>query len=456
MIPAILLLNPPPNKYTDPSDYRAYSPSVGLGYIAASLLKEGFKPICVDAKYEGLTFLSFEEKIKKLNFIDIVGITSMTHNIEDAHEAAIVIKKHYPKALVVIGGCHSTALPEQTLKEFYNFDIAVIGEGEYTFVNLVKYSAGEEEIHNIKGIVFRNDSKIIRADQGDVINDLDKLPYPAWNMFDKVPTEFQIMTSRGCPYNCNFCMRVLGNKMRYRTVENIIGELKQLVDKYGNIQVGFPDETLTIDRRRSVKFFNKIIEEGLAEKISWGASARVDTVDEELISLMKESGCRLLGFGVESGNDEILNNTGKGITKDQAIEAIRLAKKYKIKTNAFFIFGHPNESLKTIKDTIKFAIKLNPTFPAFGMMIPYPGTKIRELALNKQCGYSNVSNSWKEYNKNLGNPLFFSAISKKQLIRLQLTAYLFFFICNFRFIELFKIFLINFKTIFARLIQRFL
>jgi len=446
----IVLINPPRFQPVDPYDFPEY-PCISLAYLAACIQEV---VICIDAKYDRINFEQLEKRIKNIDSIDIVGITSMTHSIFDAHYAVKIVKKHHPNAKAIIGGCHVTACPKQTLQTYNLFDIAVISEGEITFPEIVSALKNNHDIQGIKGICYRKDNNVILTQPRPFIKDIDKIPEPAWHLFSKINKTLPVLTTRGCPYKCNFCMRVLGNIVRFRSPTHVINELKNLINKYGVKKIYFQDETFTINKNRLTTILNMMIEEKLNDKIEWWVQTRVDSVDIEILYLMKKAGCVDIGFGIESGNTIILNNSGKNITKQQAIQAVNNAKKVGLNVYTYFIFGHPNETISQIKDTIRFASKLNAYSAVFGMMVPYPGTKIREIALNGKGGYVSISDNWNDYGKNVGHPLELKNIPKKTLIRFQLLAYCYFYLTNFRIVDFLKLFLSNTKTILS-ILSRF-
>lgn len=444
----VLLVNPPAGKVSGPYDTPDF-PSLGIASLGAVLQDENIHVVCIDAKYERLNFARFEEKIKQIGQIDIVGVTSMTPNIVDAHNSVEIVKKYHPQACAVVGGCHVTALPEKTLEEFPTFDVGVVGEGEKTFPELVKALRENRNPGDVKGIVYRDAGVVKTTGPRELVGDLDSLPFPAWRLFRLSPGRLPVITARGCPFNCNFCMRVLGSKVRFRSPENAIAELKYLTDEFGVTEVAFIDETFTLNRKRLEKLLRMMLEEKLHNKINWSVQTHVNAVDFDILSLMKQAGCVRVGFGVESGNAEILRECGKGITLRQAEVAVKAAKNAGLKVNAFFIIGHPNENDRTVRDTVRFAAKLNPDFAAFGIMVPYPGTRIRDLALQGKGGYTSVSSNWEDYRKNAGRPMEMRAFSGRKLVKLQVKAYLLFYLLNWRFCDLMKLFIQNWRTVFS-------
>ena len=443
----VLLVNPPASKVLGPYDAPDY-PALGIASLAAVLQDESIHVVCIDAKYERLDFARFEERIEQIGDIDIVGVTSMTPNIIDAGNAVEVVRKHHPDICAVIGGAHVTALPEQTLQEFPAFDIGVVGEGEKTFPELVKVIRENGSLGDVKGIVYRDASAVKATAPRESVEDLDSLPFPAWRLFSLSSGIMPVLTARGCPFNCNFCMRPLDPKVRFRSVESIIAELKYLIEEFGATLIAFADETFAMNRKRVERLLRMMLAEKLHEKITWTVQTHVSTVDFEILSLMKQAGCVRVALGIESGNAEILSKCGKRITLEQAETAVKAAKRAGLKVNGFFILGHPNENRRTVRDTMKFAAKLNPDFAAFGIMVPYPGTKIREIALRGEGGYTRVSSNWEDYRKNAGHAMEMEEFSARQLVKLQMKAYLLFYLRTLRLYDLTKLFFQNWKIVF--------
>ena len=427
----ISLINPPPLKRIERGDMADY-PHLGLGYMAAYLKSKGCEVQIIDGKFERIDFQDVKQRLS-LWQPDIVGITAMTHEIKRAVQVAEMVKEIFPEVTTVVGGPHATALPAQTLIEFPSFDVAVFGEGEYTLFELVSAIGSGRSLENVKGIAYRVANRIQTNEPRGLINNLDELPFPAWELYPG-SNVYPVITVRGCPFSCNFCMRVLGSKLRKRTPVNVINELKSLVDTYGARFIHFMDETFTIDQRQLNELLAMMLENGLHESVAWDAQTRADVADGDLLQRMKDANCKWIGFGIESGNARVLKAAGKGITLNQASQAVKAAKKAGLKTDGFFIFGHPFETAKTVWDTINFATRLNTTRVTFGIMVPYPGTQIYELARKGEGGYRLISQNWQDFNKNIGNSLELTGLSRKQMERAQILGYLKFYLFNLRFI----------------------
>ncbi|MFW6286747.1 MAG: B12-binding domain-containing radical SAM protein, partial [Candidatus Sumerlaeota bacterium] len=269
------------------------------------------------------------------------------------------------------------------------------------------------------------------------MQNLDDLPMPAWDLYGPADV-YQIYGSRGCPFQCIFCMRVLGEKVRYRSPENVADEFQMIVDKYQPEEIDFSDETFTMGKKRVFALCDELEKRGLHKRVRWFANARVNVVDEEMLRRMKEAGCFRIGFGIESGNQKILDLAHKGTTIEQIEKAVTAAKRAGLEQEAFYILGFPGETRQTVKDTIRMAARLNTTTAAFGIMVPYPGTKVAEMAAKNEGGYRLLSRDWSDYDKHLGNALELENLTRKELERLQARAYLWFYLRNFRILDLSK------------------
>lgn len=417
----VVLTNPPTEASKERQFARTREPRLGLAYLAAYLERQGVQTEVIDAKFEGLSFSQVVDRGKKQT-PDLVGITAFTPDIVDAARLATDLKRELPHTPVVIGGAHATALPVQTMEQFHCFDFLIYGEGEITLNELVLALSGKKAMEDVRGLVFRS-KEIKQNEPRPLITNLDELPFPAWHLFPPL-RQYPVLSSRGCPFKCVFCSRVLGNKLRLRSAQNIIDELQSIYDNYHPERISFHDDTFGINHRHTYELLDLIIKSGLSKKVKFDVTTRVDTVNYELLKKLKEAGFTAVGLGIESGNQQILNNIGKGITLEQSEKAAAAAKKAGVHTNAFFILGHPNETRETIRDTIKFAAKLDTTRVNFGIMVPYPGTEVARLAEKGEGNYRLLSNNWADYGKQVGAALEMRDISRRELERLQLRGYI--------------------------------
>jgi len=443
----IILINPPPLARREQHDTLNH-PHLGLAYLSAYLRQNNFNCKPIDAKFERMNIKNLTQSLKKYQPI-LVGVTAMTHEIGQAAHVAKLAKELFPEAKTVLGGAHATALPKETLLQFPEFDMIVVGEGEITLLELVKTLSRGGELSQVAGLVFRSSSGTININiHREFIENLDSLPFPAWDLFPPSKT-YSLITQRGCPFHCKFCMRVSGNIVRKRSPENILGEFKLDVNQLGANNILVEDESFGVDKKQSYILLNSLIETGLNKKMAWVTQTRVDLVNAEFFQKLKDAGCTWVGFGVESGNEKILKEIGKGITLKKARESISLAKKIGLQTGSYFILGHPYETRQTAWDTINFAAKLNTTTVAFGIMVPYPGTEIREMALRGEGGYRIISSNWADFNKTIGSSLELKTLPRKELEKLQLMGYLLFYLKNWRLWDFLKLFLGERRVVFA-------
>ncbi len=432
----LVLIHPPAKTVVEKKDIPNYQ-HIGLGYLASYLENAGIEVKVIDAKLERLPL----EKVVEMTLLeepDVIGITAMTHEINRANETAISIKKYIDNALFIIGGVHVTALPRETLSAYNVFDIGIMGEAERKLQKLVEaMSQGKRDFSDIDGIVYRNGTSIMLNKEENWIQDLDSLPFPAWHHFPKA-TVYRIITSRGCPFPCIFCMRASGKTQRVRSPENVVREIEYVINERKPEKILFSDETFTLNKNHVNKICDLLIEKNLHKKIKWVSTTRVDVVSLELLGKMKSAGCCGIEFGVESGNEKVLRTIRKNIHMDQARKAIYFAKKVGLHTEAAFILGHPNETIDTAYDTINFAAQLNPDILQIGIMVPYPGTEVAKMAERGEGGYKILSNDWSDYNKQLGNALELDSLSRADLEKLQLIGYLKLFVFNRRLLGLLK------------------
>ena len=369
-------------------------PPLGLGYIASYLEQNNISVEIVDC-----TFLTQKQALKRI--IDskpkIIGIQSMYSMRYKSLEIAQLLKDHCE--LLVAGGALPTTQPDDFLNDF---NVVVIGEGEQTMLELVNQIENRGVLSQIKGIAYKDKDtgQIKRTAPRGLIEDLDELPPPSRDLFDNYSYKkyysgkfgyktTAIMTSRGCPFACDFCSKpVFGDEFRARSASKVVDEVEEVIS-LGYNRIWFADDCFTLNRLRLVEVCDEIIKRGL--KIGWECLSRVDTLDAHTADKMKQAGCVRMFFGIESGNDSILRIMKKQITTKQAYIATQLCKKKGIKAGAFFILGYPGENDKTILETVKFASSLPLDYLSFTLPYPIPGTPLFERLRGEL-----VSEEWEE------------------------------------------------------------
>ncbi len=359
---------------------------LGLAYLAANLPEHDVK--IIDCLTENFNLAELERKIR-LYGPDVVGLTATTPAIYNAYEVARMVKRILPDCKVVIGGPHVTFTAGGTLRECEGIDIVVRGESELTLHQLIQAWDKGLPINKIAGLTFRSNGVITQTPDRPFIQNLDTLPFPAWEKLPMEKYKFNgkrfgmIMTSRGCPFDCIFCSssQLCGKIWRARNPENIVAELKLLHDEVGIREIEFMDDTFTLNNDRAERICDKIIKEGL--DISWTCSSRVNTINRKLAKKLNAAGCHTVYFGIESGSQKILNRVGKGISLEQSRKAVKIARGAGLNSLGSFILGLPGETERTIKNTIRFAKGLGLTLAQFTTATPYPGTKLYYWAKRK-------------------------------------------------------------------------
>ncbi|HVP55925.1 MAG TPA: radical SAM protein [Candidatus Eisenbacteria bacterium] len=434
----ITLLHPATGSHLQ--THRSGNGHLGLGYIAAVLLQKQHEVRILDAKNSLVNDDVLRRHVSDFT-PQLFGVTAMTHEVHAAAHACSVVKSASPATWTVVGGPHATALPERTLEEFPSVDITVAGEGELTMTELAdahRQGRPLEQLGDIAGIAFRDGSRVVRNRARPWIDNLDNMPFPAWELFPKV--WWPVMASRGCPFGCVFCQRVLGRRVRMRSVENVLAEFDALEERLGQRDTWFQDETFGINKRWADEFLGKLSARNQRRGYvwTWGGNSRANLANVETYRRMKASGCNSVSFGVESGDEEILKRICKGITPRMAIDAVAAAQKAGLKAATFFILGHPGETWRTALKTVHLAARCRANSIAVGVMVPYPGTEVWRMAQAGEFGYQLLTEDWRMYDKYFGNALAVKGLSHRQLEFLQSLAYLWYYIYNRKFRELLR------------------
>jgi len=392
---SIFLANAPyslDERYGKLAPMGATLPHLGLLMLGAVLREAGHRVRIVDASALGRDYQYVLEEIKRFR-PDVIALTAVTPSIIKTVSLAEKIKGAWPSLPIVIGGPHFTAVPEQTLLDYPVFDFGGIGEGENTLKELVEALSGDRSALEVPGVVFRKNGEVILGAQRPVIEDLDSLPFPAWDLLDGFPGLYHpalfkykklpsthVVSARGCPNKCIFCdTSVFSRRIRFHSAEYVLDMIGYLVNRFGVREIVFEDDQFLIRKERVAK----ICEGFLRAKwsISWCCSGRVNSVNDlELLKLMKRSGCWQISYGIESGNQEILNFAKKGITITQIEKAVRLTHKAGILSKGYFILGLPPETQESILNTIDFAKHLPLNDMSAFILTPFPGSQMYDIA----------------------------------------------------------------------------
>jgi radical SAM superfamily enzyme YgiQ (UPF0313 family) len=385
MRPHITLVNPP---YPQGAHQHPPFTPLGLGYLAAVLLKNNFEVDVIDCQALGISYGEFRSELIKRE-PDIVGMTSTTLTYKSALRLAEIVKEIHPKCLTVLGGCHVTFWDDKALQECPSLEVVVRKEGENTMLDLLDKLERSKDFHDVLGITYRKGEKVVRNPDRPHIEDLDSLPFPAHHLWpiDRLrkygKVIFPVMTSRGCTFWCEFCtaVRMFGRRYRIRSPKNVVDELEYLQRKFGAEQFTFYDDTFTVNQARTAEICGEIINRKL--KIEWDCETRVDMVTKELLQKMKEAGCFAVWYGLESGSPQILKNMKKGISLAQVMRAFNWTKDLGMMAVVGVILGSPGETRETAWETIKFVERLNPDDVGYYIATPYPGTPMYDYVKEK-------------------------------------------------------------------------
>lgn len=380
----------PPSRWVD----QRYS--LGIMYVSSYLREHGYNNLIIDDNIMRGGFYTQEDAVRSIIKVienekpKFVGITCLINEINETIDLNNKIKKVSPKTKTLVGGTQAFDTPEIFLRN--GIDYVVRGEGEITTLELIDHLYKGEEIDKVKGIVWIRDNNIVYNEACPLIDKLDDIPYPSYDLVNMerhvaihnwvirgLPLKTaMVMTSRGCPYSCSFCEcnAIFGRKVRYKSYENIYGEIKLLRDKYNAEAIWFVDDTITINKEH-IKKICKIMKD---LEMWWGCQGRINTVDSEMIMEMKESGCIQIDFGVESGSNRILKEIiNKHITVEQTIRAFEICHKYQMRTLANLMIGLPTESRDEMLKTLQLGKEINANSYVLSIATPLPNTRLWDM-----------------------------------------------------------------------------
>jgi radical SAM superfamily enzyme YgiQ (UPF0313 family) len=415
--------------------FNVWNPNVllplGLAYIAAVLENEGNDVEIIDMNAEKV---NDRYLLRRLSDADMVGITGMITEYQEVLRVINLIKESDKHIRVVLGGPLATTLPKELLQTS-QADFVVMGEGERTIVNLVSAIKQRGNFGDIKGIGYKDHNRIFITERPEPIANLNSIPFPArhlLNMKSYVQNQFHnfssnmkgfgkikstnLITSRGCPYRCAFCFRDMwGYKWRGRSPENIVAEMEFVQARYGINGFIFNDDNFVLDRNRVFEFCNLLKERKL--NAAWFCNGRVNLMTKELLKAMYEAGCREIAYGIESGNQQMIDSLKKNITLEQVRNVVKWTKGAGISTNGYFMIGLPGETKESIRQTIAFAEELDLDFYGFSLLTPLPGTELYRTAVEKGQIQADIT-SLKDWSFNINTNLT-EDCSNQDLITIQ-------------------------------------
>jgi len=414
----------------------AAPPPIGLMYLAAYARKTAGRQIEI---YDGRVKLTPSDKMRRIIADakpDIVGITAFTMEAPAAHELAKISKELFPHTPVVIGGPYASSDAVKASAD-RNIDIVVFGEGELTFEAILQVFEKNLSLDTVPGIQYRVNGDTHYTGAGKTAENPDDLPFPAWDMIDleeyfrpsaakrRLTNPIQmrnrgvsVFSSRGCPFQCTYCHNIFGKKLRKRSPENVIAELKWLAQDFRINEIEFIDDVFNLDRERAKTIMDMMLAEKLDLKFSYPNGLRADQMDEELIVKMKKAGCYRINYAIESGSERIQKKMQKRLNLKRAQEIIDFTAKQGISVGGFFMMGFPDETEEEILRTIDFALKSKCHTASFFILTPFPGTKMYEEAvaagIDMQALYSDYGSVSANLTRN---------VSGERILQLRKTAF---------------------------------
>lgn len=410
-------------------------PPIGLGYLAAVVRKSGFEVSILDCLKKDLTVNQTVEAISKSDPA-VIGIQVFSYDFHTTIEYVSRMKEVCPRAVIVLGGAHASGVGMEVLDQFTNADFAFTGEAEPGLPLLLQHLVKPDtaDLQSIPGLIYRSNGKN-RINPQQWVENLDELPFPAWDLIDprtypdnpqgafykKFPIA-PISTSRGCPYQCTYCAShtISGRKIRKRSIGSVISEIEMLYQRYEVREFHIIDDTFASHAGRVKEFCQELETRNLDISFTFPNGVRLDTLNREMLVMMKDVGLYAFTVGIESGSQKILDHMKKRLTLDKIREKVNLIHEVGLEPNGFFIIGYPAEKREDIEKTIKFAKELPLKRAHFSNFLPLPGTDATSL-LVEQNQIQNIDYSRLFYAQVPYSP---PGISPKELKRLQQKAFL--------------------------------
>ena len=427
------------------------NPPLGFAYIAAAAEKKGHTVIIIDAEAENIPIKDVIFRASKFE-PGIIGFTATSPTFKLTTEFAQKIRVAFPSVPFVIGGAHLAIFQKTVLEENPLYDFGIIGDGEESVPELLEKIIQNRDYGAVKGLIWRDRGTVIQNEIRPPLKDLDKYPFPARHLLKNdlylrnVPykgyvVSAPVMSSRGCPYDCIYCaVKNIpnGTMVRFRSPQNIMEELTLIVRELGIKHIAFNDDCLTFRKDKMIDLCRLIRSSGL--QFTWEGLTRADRVDRELLQEMKSAGCIRLSFGIESGNQKILDVLQKHETVEQIAQGIRLAHDAGIITRGSVIVGSPYETSKEVDDTFRFINTLDELDEVItSVMQPYPGTKVREMVLNGEGGTRFIQQDFSELRRLGNSAIEVNDLTAERLVKLQRQGFLRFYFRPKKIIRFLKI-----------------
>jgi anaerobic magnesium-protoporphyrin IX monomethyl ester cyclase len=400
------------------------NPPLGILYLAASLREAGHEVDVYDqgAMENNLKYPSFD-LIRSFK-PGLVGFSLYTFGLPKTLHYINELKESFPGIKIIAGGHHATALPQRTMDDSENIDYLLYGEGEVSLINLLSALESGLPVSSVKGIYYREAGKIFSTDPQPLIEELDRLPFPANDLIEgyTYPSEsiqigkrvLNLTASRGCPFSCAYCNKaVYGSSYRRRSAKNVADEIECMFDRFGYDEVMFHDELFTINRPWMHELFDEFKTRGL--KFPWRCLGRVGTVNYDDLVAMKENGCYIVAFGLEAGNEKVRSDIGRKMTDEKIRKTFQEAKRAGLVTYAFNMINHRLDTFETMRDTYNLMCEVNAEFSPVFICSPLPGTSLHALLLEDRKYDWERFNSYRDFG---AWPISISSVPERELTRI--------------------------------------
>jgi radical SAM superfamily enzyme YgiQ (UPF0313 family) len=418
--------------YSFNRDVPQYSYPLGLMYMASHLRSNqpGHEIEILDLRCHRHPYDLLQKQLQAWD-PQIVAISALTCEAESLHRIAAMVRERNGETVIMVGGPHISACTND-VEEDLNIDVLILGEGESAFTELIRRISIGESISGIPGIAYQVDGKMEWGAPGELISDLDTIPFPAWDLVDikkyahlgragnvRRGRYLPIFTSRGCPYRCYYCHNLFGKKFRCRSAENVVEEIKQIVETFGITDIEIYDDIFNLDLDRAKSICNKLLELDLGLSLAFPNGVRADQLDRELVNLLARVGTTNLAIAVETASQELQKTIGKNLDLEHVRKAITWADEAGIVTNGYFMLGFPGETTEQIRQTIAYAETTDLFFASFFIVTPYPGTPLWDQTMSS---VDSSSLDFSDYNY-LSGYFNLADISGDELRLLQKEAY---------------------------------
>lgn len=403
---------------------------LGLAYLASVARNSGHEVLVIDSEAEQISANEVMQRLGKFR-PDVVGISLTSALYEGACELSFEIRKNFPGAVQIFGGVHPTVMPDTCFthpeKGRVPVDVIVRGEGEFALLEILDRIECKEPYAGIAGISYLQQGSVVHNPDRMPIGNLDSLPLPAkdlfpiekYNMTERCEPVGTIMTGRGCPFQCTYCTskKTLGKTYRFRSTASVIKEIEHLIKTYNVKRIGFYDDTFVINKPRVRELCNEIISRGI--KVEWTCLARVNLVDEDMLRLMRQAGCVMVEFGIESGSQRMLDTMKKGITVEESAKALDMCRNAGLRVKGDFMIGTLGEDEESISETRKFLRENMRKMWVYSVTIfvPYPGAPSREDYISKGLL---LNEDWRTYELSSSPVVKTEALSPLQLKNAQI------------------------------------